>query len=156
MDRIFYKIEKATESLLDDLTEQEYAKEINRFDKNPINQNNGEISSSKKKEAKDRFRSGLMNWLIHQRYFNFILHPQHGNLIFQRFMNKFSQIKETSECSICFSESNTKVILECNHSFCKECLNVWFKTQIQQHFKRALCLAGDFCLTCPLCRHKAS
>ena len=91
MDSIFYKLERSTDHLLEELTEEEYIKEVKRFEKIEPNQEIGKISSFQKDQAKNRFREGLMKWLLHQRYFNLIIDPRHGPVIFQRFLNQFIQ-----------------------------------------------------------------
>ena len=141
--------------LLEELTEEEYIKKVKRFEKIEPNQEIGKISSFQKDQAKNRFREGLMKWLLHQRYFNLIIDPRHGPVIFQRFLNQFIQNKQAHECSICLLKSNSTIRLFCGngkHSFCKECMNDWFKAQIQLHYTAALSLADKFSLTCPLCR----
>ena len=46
--------------------------------------------------------------------------------------------KPSEECSICLEEIKDKVCLECNHSFCEECVYKW------------LCRSEQ--LNCPMCR----
>lgn len=42
------------------------------------------------------------------------------------------------ECSICLCEKVNEIILNCSHSFCKDCISAWEKTNS----------------SCPLCRKK--
>ena len=54
-------------------------------------------------------------------------------------IHKEKPIIEPELCSICLEEPDNKIILECEHIFCKECVFTW------------LCkCTGDF--NCPMCR----
>lgn len=52
------------------------------------------------------------------------------------FIHEYKSVKEISDCSICFSESN--IITSCDHQFCKTCIDKW----LENHS------------TCPYCRQK--
>ena len=45
---------------------------------------------------------------------------------------------DNKDCSICIDNINEEFILECNHSFCKDCIYNWLKKS----------------QTCPLCRNE--
>ena len=45
------------------------------------------------------------------------------------------------ECSICYSDIKKKITLDCDHSFCKECIFTW------------ICKCKNNKLSCPLCRN---
>jgi hypothetical protein len=77
MDSIFYKLERSIDHLLEELIEEEYIKEVKRFEKIEPNQDIGEISSFQKDQTKNRFREGLIKWLLHQRYFDLIIDLRH-------------------------------------------------------------------------------
>jgi len=53
-----------------------------------------------------------------------------------------SIIENTTECSICFSELNKKILIttldQCGHTFCKRCVTKWF--------------GDNGHIECPLCR----
>lgn len=51
---------------------------------------------------------------------------------------KIIESNEEYECSICLGDKTDEILLNCKHSFCKECINLWEKTNP----------------TCPLCRVK--
>lgn len=51
-------------------------------------------------------------------------------------IDKLNYKNESFECSICFTDRNDKINLDCNHSFCKKCLYKWFSKNN----------------TCPCCR----
>ncbi len=44
-----------------------------------------------------------------------------------------------SVCSICLNTPKSKIVLECSHEFCKECIYQWM-------------LQEDYNATCPMCR----
>jgi hypothetical protein len=151
MDFVFNGIERATQNLMDQLTDRQYEEEIKYFEKI----GDGEILTIcpvKMKKSKARFTTMFMNCLLHQRYFNLLLNQTQGKIIFERFMHRLNPIEEKIECAICFSESNEAVELYCNHSFCRQCIKKWFMAQIALHFEHKQCLADDFNFSCPLCR----
>lgn len=54
------------------------------------------------------------------------------------FIIKRSKLIENDNCHICLSEIKKKVLLNCGHSFCENCIDEWLKKKY----------------TCPICRKK--
>uniref|UniRef100_A0A3Q2WI05 Uncharacterized protein n=1 Tax=Haplochromis burtoni TaxID=8153 RepID=A0A3Q2WI05_HAPBU len=65
------------------------------------------------------------------------LQPPAGLLRFQGKLAAQSESEKELTCSICHEIFRDPVILSCSHSFCKECLQLWWKEKDTQ--------------TCPLC-----
>uniref|UniRef100_A0A3P9DJ36 Tripartite motif containing 35-28 n=1 Tax=Maylandia zebra TaxID=106582 RepID=A0A3P9DJ36_9CICH len=65
------------------------------------------------------------------------LQPPAGLLPFQGKLAAQSESEKELTCSICHEIFRDPVILSCSHSFCKECLQLWWKEKDTQ--------------TCPLC-----
>ncbi|KAL3978775.1 hypothetical protein ACER0C_019837 [Sarotherodon galilaeus] len=66
-----------------------------------------------------------------------ILRPPAVSLPFQGKLAAQSESEKELTCSICHDIFRDPVILSCSHSFCKDCLNLWWKEKDTQ--------------TCPLC-----
>ena len=68
--------------------------------------------------------------------------------------NKLLYLFSSMECYICYELiNNDKFILECNHTFHKECIKKWFK---KNNYKlcKDLCKCNERYSSCPICRAK--
>ena len=57
------------------------------------------------------------------------------------------------KCSICYEITIAeKLILQCNHTFHKKCIKMWFNKNNYKLCKNKLCQCTDRFSSCPLCR----
>lgn len=93
----------------------------------------------------------ILNWLniylinhYKLKYILFFYYNQYNNLynnieikLCGHILYKIKPILSPIECPICLDIiQNTSYLTECNHTYCKECLDTWLKSHI----------------TCPVCR----
>lgn len=78
-----------------------------------------------------------INFIINSIFIDFVNDIINSDKLSKDEFDKLQEVNNCFECTICFENKEQGIKLECNHIFCKDCLEEWL-TKTKN--------------TCPVCR----